>query len=159
MRDEYFACKRLAFIDSDPMYTQGSVPGYLNGTAAQDERDRVDMLRRHDVFFTFAENLGGADCRIPLGVFDWRPTRQPIVLSCFEPHRMPGRVAPPHHDDGRLLGADRARTHVRRRLVHGQEHRVSSLPGSPVARLAAAGAGDEWPGAVRHAARQGLARP
>ena len=89
MRDEYFACKRLAFIDSDPMYTQGSVPGYLNGTAAPDERDRVEMLRRHDVFFTFAENLGGADCRIPLGVFDWKTTRQPIVLSCFEPHRIP----------------------------------------------------------------------
>jgi hypothetical protein len=89
MRDEYFACKRLAFIDSDPMYTQGSVPGYLNGTATEEERDRIEMLRRHDVFFTFAENLGAGDCRIPLGVFDWKPTRQPIVLSCFEPHRVP----------------------------------------------------------------------
>jgi len=89
MRDEYFACKRLAFIDSDPMYTQGSIPGYLNGTATDDERDRIEMLRRHDVFFTFAENLGRADCRIPQGVFDWQPTRQPIVLSCFEPHRVP----------------------------------------------------------------------
>jgi hypothetical protein len=89
MRDEYFACKRLAFIDSDPMYTQGSVPGYLDGTASQDERDRIEMLRRHDVFFTFAENLGRRDCRIPTGVFDWQPTRQPIVMSCFEPHRVP----------------------------------------------------------------------
>ena len=88
MRDEYWACKRLAFIDSDPMYTQGSVPGYLDGTATQEERDRIEMLRRHDVFFTFAENLDGADCRIPQGVFDWRPTRQPIVLSCFEPDRV-----------------------------------------------------------------------
>ena len=89
MRDEYMACKRLAFIDSDPMYTQGSVPGYLAGTAGDDERDRIDMLRRHDVFFTFAENFGRADCRIPQGVFDWQPTRQPIVLSCFESSRVP----------------------------------------------------------------------
>jgi hypothetical protein len=89
MRDEYFACKRIAFIDSDPMYTQGSVPGYLDGTASEDERGRIDMLRRHDVFFTFAENLGGRDCRIPLGIFDWKPTRQPVVLSCFEPHGVP----------------------------------------------------------------------
>ena len=89
MRDEYMACKRLAFIDSDPMYTQGSVPGYLAGTAGDDERDRIEMLRRHDVFFTFAENFGRADCRIPQGVFDWQPTRQPIVLSCFESSRVP----------------------------------------------------------------------
>jgi hypothetical protein len=88
MRDEYFACKRTAFIDSDPMYTQGSVPGYLNGTAAEDERERVDMLARHDVFFSFAETLGAPDCRVPPGIFDWQPTRQPIVLSCFEPHRV-----------------------------------------------------------------------
>jgi hypothetical protein len=89
MRDEYFDCKRLAFIDSDPMYTQGSVPGYLDGTATLEERERIEMLRRHHVFFTFAENVGGPDCRIPRGVFDWKPTRQPIVLPCFEPHRVP----------------------------------------------------------------------
>jgi hypothetical protein len=88
MRDEYFDCKRLAFIDSDPMYTQGSVPGYLNGTATSEERDRIEMLRRHHVFFTFAENFGRPDCRIPQGVLDWQPTRQPIVLSCFEPYRV-----------------------------------------------------------------------
>ena len=91
MRDEYLTSARLAFIDSDPMYTQASVPAYLAGTAAEDERARVDMLRRHDVFFTFAENVGGPGCRVPPGVFDWIPTRQPIVLSCFEPHRVPVR--------------------------------------------------------------------
>lgn len=88
MRDEYFACRRLAFIDSDPMYTQASVPAYLDGTAGDAGRERVEMLRRHHVLFTFAENIDGGDCRIPRGVFDWRPTRQPIVMSCFEPHRV-----------------------------------------------------------------------
>lgn len=91
MRDEYFACRRLAFIDSDPMYTQASVPAYLAGTAGEEERQRVEMLRRHDVFFTFAENIGRPGCRIPSGVFDWIPTRQPIVLSCFESERVPIR--------------------------------------------------------------------
>ena len=89
MREEYFACRRIAFIDSDPMYTQGSVPAYLAGSADVEERARVEMLRRHNVFFTFAENLGQPDCRVPLGVFDWQPTRQPIVLDCLEPHRVP----------------------------------------------------------------------
>ena len=83
MREEYFAAARVAFIDSDPMYTQASVPDYLTGTIGADARARVDMLRRHDVFFTFGENVGAPDCRIPTGLFDWIPTRQPIVIDCF----------------------------------------------------------------------------
>lgn len=83
MRDEYFAAKRVAFIDSDPMYTQASVPGYLDGSIDAEARARVDMLREHDVFFTFAENVGAPDCLIPTELFDWVPTRQPIVLDSF----------------------------------------------------------------------------
>lgn len=89
MRDEYFAAARVAFIDSDPMYTQSSVPDYLAGTISSEARSRVDMLRQHDVFFTFGENIGAPDCRIPLGLFNWIPTRQPIVLDCFEGARVP----------------------------------------------------------------------
>jgi hypothetical protein len=83
MREEYFAASRVAFIDSDPMYTQASIPGYLAGTIDEAARSRVDMLRRHDVFFTFGENIGAEDCLIPKGLFSWNPTRQPVVLDCF----------------------------------------------------------------------------
>jgi glycosyl transferase family 1 len=89
MREEYFAARRVAFIDSDPMYTQASVPDYLSGTIAPDARARVDMLRRHDVFFTFGERVGAPDCRIPTGLFDWIPTRQPILLDCFAAAAVP----------------------------------------------------------------------
>lgn len=89
MRDEYFAAKRVAFIDSDPMYTQSSVPPYLDGSISDEARARVDMLRQHDVFFTFAENIGAPDCLIPTALFDWLPTRQPVVLECFEAARVP----------------------------------------------------------------------
>jgi hypothetical protein len=84
MRDEYFAARRVAFIDSDPMYTQASVPDYLAGTIDDAARERVEMLREHDVFFTFGENIGASDCRIPTELFNWIPTRQPVVLDCFE---------------------------------------------------------------------------
>ncbi len=84
MRDEYWKAGVVAFIDSDPMYTQASVPGYVDGTASEDERTRVDMLLRHHVHFTFGENLGAEDCAVPTALFDWIPTRQPIVLACFE---------------------------------------------------------------------------
>ena len=189
MRDEYFAARRVAFIDSDPMYTQASVPDYLAGTIDHQVPDthqtrpsiitiqqiqrrvgdtfgserasvhtasgaatvvspaqismylanrlthastaeiahllgnadqasvlnavaifpllmkedasfgqaveqiagrlRVDMIRQHDVFFTFAENLGAPDCRVPAEVFDWNHTRQPVVLDRFACARVP----------------------------------------------------------------------
>jgi hypothetical protein len=84
MRDEYFAAKRVAFVDSDPMFTQASVPDYEAGTVDDESRGRVEVLRRHDVFFTFAENIAGADCRVPDALFDWIPTRQPVVLVEFD---------------------------------------------------------------------------
>src|SRR5213079_641239 len=81
MRDEYFAAARVAFIDSDPMYTQASV---LTESDDPDERFRRDMVRRHHVFFTFGENIGQPDCLIPTAQFRWIPTRQPIVLDAFD---------------------------------------------------------------------------
>ncbi len=89
MREEYYEAKRVAFIDTDPMYTQSSVPGYLAGEVDDLDRSRVDMLRRHDSFFTFGENAGASDCRIPTALFDWRPTRQPVVTDLFEDARIP----------------------------------------------------------------------
>jgi hypothetical protein len=83
MRDEYFAASRVAFVDSDPMYTQASVPGYVEGTLDDKDRARVDLMRAHDVFFTFGENVGAPDCHMPTALFNWLPTRQPIVLDCF----------------------------------------------------------------------------
>jgi hypothetical protein len=95
MRDEYFAAQKVAFIDSDPMYTQSSVPSYLDGSIDAAARARVDMLLQHDVFFTFAENIGAPDCLIPTELFRWLPTRQPVVLECFEQATVPVRARRP----------------------------------------------------------------
>ncbi len=89
MREEYFAAGAVAFIDSDPMYTQSSVPDVLAGTATAEAVERVEMLQAHDVFFTFAERIGEEDCRVPNELFDWIPTRQPVVIDAFESHRVP----------------------------------------------------------------------
>lgn len=83
MREEYYAAERVVFIDSDPIFTQAAVPGYLAGTIDAAARARVDEMRRHDAFFTFGENVGAPDCRIPTALFNWRPTRQPVVLDRF----------------------------------------------------------------------------
>lgn len=83
MREEYLAATRVAFIDSDPLYTQAYVPAYLQGTIDAAARIRLDRLRGHDLAFTFGENIGQPDCLIPNALFDWQPTRQPIVLDKF----------------------------------------------------------------------------
>ena len=79
---DYRSVRRLAYIDSDPVFTQVklSLP-----------RGQLKFQRRvkaHDVYFSFGENLGNA--LVPETGHHWRPTRQPIVLSEWrpaQPHR------------------------------------------------------------------------
>lgn len=85
MRDEYFAATRRAFVDSDPIYTPATRPGFVARTKL--ELQHMAWTRAHDAFFTFGENVGAPGCRIACEEFDWQPTRQPIVLECFEPLR------------------------------------------------------------------------
>ncbi len=85
LRDEYLAAGRLAFLDSDPMYTQASFPEVDAGTADAGTQQRVAMLQNHDVFFTFGLNIGQPDCHVPTGPMVWHPTRQPVLLDHFSP--------------------------------------------------------------------------
>jgi hypothetical protein len=73
LRPEYLAIPHKAFLDSDPMFTQVAL--------ASGNQDVIDRIRAHDRHFTFAENIGARDCRIPHAGFHWIPTRQPIVLD------------------------------------------------------------------------------
>jgi hypothetical protein len=89
MRDEYRKCKRLAFIDTDPMYTQACIPDYIEGTLDEKQRMGVETLLQHDVFFTVGENVGRPDCLVPSELVPWHPIRQPIVLDCFTEQIVP----------------------------------------------------------------------
>jgi hypothetical protein len=73
LRPEYEAIPKKIFIDSDPMFTQVSL---LNPNTRALERARA-----HDFHFTFAENIGQPDCRVPDAGVQWLPTRQPVVLD------------------------------------------------------------------------------
>ncbi len=83
MRPEYAAIPKKVFIDSDPMFTQIALE--------KDEKSALSRIRAHDYFFTFAENMGAADCRVPLVGLNWVPTRQPVVLDWFPPEASPPR--------------------------------------------------------------------
>jgi hypothetical protein len=76
LRPEYLAIPHKAFLDSDPMFTQVAL--------ASGNRDVFDRIRAHDRHFTFAENIGARDCRVPHAGFHWIPTRQPVVLDWWK---------------------------------------------------------------------------
>ena len=114
LRDEYRGARVLAFIDTDPGYSQARAVAVDRGTVDPQMQDAVEIMRRHDVFFTLGEHIGAADCAIPdLGI-TWRPTRQPILLDRWEAPPAPDgafttvmswRIDPPAPIvDGRVYG-------------------------------------------------------
>jgi hypothetical protein len=70
----YRQTKFLVYIDSDPVFTQVKL---LRG-----QKDFRKMIDAHDVHFSFGEAFSEA---MPATGHNWRPTRQPIVLSEWNP--------------------------------------------------------------------------
>ncbi|MDZ8185425.1 MAG: hypothetical protein RMX96_11295 [Nostoc sp. ChiSLP02] len=83
IREEHLACPRRIYVESDPVASQIRV--------AQDDKKLIAHLSAHDTHFSFGENLGAPDCGVPVGGFNWLPTRQPVVLDLWEtPNFTPG---------------------------------------------------------------------
>jgi hypothetical protein len=72
----YRQVNRLAYIDSDPVFTQVKL--------ARGQLDFRKWIDVHDVQFSFGECLSA---EVPETGHHWRPTRQPIVLSEWHPER------------------------------------------------------------------------
>ena len=81
LRDEYRGAKRSVYLDSDPGYTQAKLLAHDRGLATEDVSFSVALIREHDRFFTFGENVGQPDCAMPTAGLAWMPTRQPVVLD------------------------------------------------------------------------------
>lgn len=65
--------KKKAFLDGDPMFTQVGI--------TRGKSDHLERIRAHDFHFSFGENIGQADCKVPTAGLRWRRHRQPIVLD------------------------------------------------------------------------------
>ncbi len=77
--EEYRGTGRLAYVDSDPVFTQIKL--------AKGQADFERWIDAHDVTFSFGEQLETT----PLsGDREWVPTRQPILLSAWT-HDLPDR--------------------------------------------------------------------
>ncbi|HEX4644812.1 MAG TPA: hypothetical protein VH598_04320 [Verrucomicrobiae bacterium] len=83
IREEHLACQRRIYVESDPFASQVKV--------ARGDQGMIAALEAHDTLFSFGENLGSADCAVPVGRFRWFPTRQPVALDLWKNrHHRPG---------------------------------------------------------------------
>ncbi|HEY5913331.1 MAG TPA: hypothetical protein VJA21_22290 [Verrucomicrobiae bacterium] len=76
LREEHMLCRRRIYVETDPVAAQVQV--------AQGNQATIAALAAHDTHFSFGGNFGGADCRVPLGRFQWLPTRQPVMLDLWK---------------------------------------------------------------------------
>lgn len=77
-REELTRTGRLIYIGTDPVEHEVAV---YNG-----EQQTIAYLEPHAAFFTWGENHGNPDCRVPKSErFNLIPTRQPIVRDLWEP--------------------------------------------------------------------------
>jgi GT2 family glycosyltransferase len=68
---------RLVYLETDPVELQIEL---------HENRPRtVEFLGPHCAFFTFGENLGAQDCKLPAPTsFEFKPTRQPVVMDLWK---------------------------------------------------------------------------
>jgi hypothetical protein len=93
LHDEHFRVPIRVYLETDP--------GLPEIEIAKGSQETIELLNAHTHHFTFAENLGAPDCGLPVGSYQYRFTRQPIVLDWFTP---PGGFAPHgNHPNGALL--------------------------------------------------------
>jgi hypothetical protein len=83
LRDEYEVIPVRVLIDSDPMFTQIQYDIDSGLTAGQ--TSIRSPLQGHTHHFTFGENVGTIECRVPTCSVTWRATRQPICLDAWFP--------------------------------------------------------------------------
>jgi hypothetical protein len=77
---EHYATGRLVYLETDPVALQIELHNNLQET--------INFLAPHCAFFTFGENLGNPDCKLPLSErFQFKPTRQPVIVDFWQPNQ------------------------------------------------------------------------
>jgi hypothetical protein len=72
-RKEFDAVRRRIFIDVDPGFTQMNIAGGDKGFAA--------AISRCEKFFSYGQNIGAPDTKIPNAGYNWLRTVPPVALS------------------------------------------------------------------------------
>ncbi len=74
----HYATGRLVYLETDPVQLQIELHDR--------EQEAIDFLSKHCAFFTFGENYGNPDCKLPVADrFAFLPTRQPVIMDFWIP--------------------------------------------------------------------------
>jgi hypothetical protein len=74
---EHYATGRLVYLETDPVQLQIEL--------YERQQFAIDFLKPHCAFFTYGENYGRLDCKLPVtDLFKFHPTRQPVVMDFWE---------------------------------------------------------------------------
>jgi hypothetical protein len=81
--DEFAACRRRIFIDTDPGFTQFNLSPDVRASLAY--ASPVDFHEH----YTYGVRIGQPDCPIPTHGIDWKPARPPVALDLVPFHFQP----------------------------------------------------------------------
>ena len=77
IREQHQRIPVRIYVETDPVEPQIDV--------ARGRPQMIELLDSHTHHFSFGENLGAPDCRVPIERYTYRPTRQPVVLDWWRP--------------------------------------------------------------------------
>jgi hypothetical protein len=78
-RPEHTQTGRLVYLGTDPVDREVALD--------RSDPEIVRLFEAHSAFFTWGENYGRPDCKVPRSLrFDLVPTRQPVVLDYWRPN-------------------------------------------------------------------------
>jgi hypothetical protein len=77
-REEHRKGGALIYLETDPVGPEVELHNHLEATR--------EFLDAHTAYFTFGENLGASDCKVPLPPAHYKffPTRQPVVRDFWQ---------------------------------------------------------------------------
>jgi hypothetical protein len=73
LREEHLQCPIRIYLETDPVVHQIHI--------AKGERKYIDLVEAHTALFSWGENYGEPDCRVPTAPFVYQGTRPPVVLD------------------------------------------------------------------------------
>lgn len=84
-RDEHRRAGPLIYVETDPVGPEVELHNSVKATE--------DFLDQHAAYFTFGENLGAADCKVPMPPpkYTFHKTRQPVVCDFWNSHGFAAR--------------------------------------------------------------------
>ena len=68
---------RLVYLETDPVEVQIELH--------DKKQHAIEFLEAHAAFYSFGENIGAPDCKLPVSDrFQFKPTRQPVVMNFWK---------------------------------------------------------------------------